>query len=250
MNIFSKEKKSPVENREEKKNMNPSDEMCPVDSLTSPTALGIQSENDILKGVELARQLVLGENKTLKKALHISLCINLISLVLLVMLGYFSWNNQHLRYFAATRDFRVLELEPLNKPYISESGLLNFVANTVTETFTLDFNTFRNSLAKVRLRYSQKAFKQLEEELRPTVQQILDNRLIMSAVCEQTPRLLNHGVQYGRYSWQIQVPLTVSLQGAQNIQTMRWMVTIVVARTNVIEKPQGIEVVQIITEAI
>lgn len=247
MNFFSKKEEQTKKDTIEKM---PPDKIHPVDSLRVEPSCDARTENSIMKDMEVARILALEENKSLKKYLNLSLIINLICVFLLIMLGYFSWNNQHLRYFAATRDFRVLELEPLNKPYISESGLLNFVANTVTETFTLDFNTFRNSLAKIRLRYSQKAFKQLEEELRPTVQQILDNRLIMSAVCEQTPRLLNHGVQYGRYSWQIQVPLTVSLQGAQDIQTMRWMVTVVVSRTNIIEKPQGIEVVQIITEAI
>lgn len=223
----------------EKQEQHPADALAPAENSGDP-----------LLAEEVARLMRESEKKSLYRLLRLSLCGNIVCVLLLIVVGYFSWNNQHMRYFAATPDFRVLELESLSRPYISEAGLLNFVAQTVTETFTLDFNNFRNSLARVRLRYSQTAFKKLENELRPTVQQILDNRLIMSAVCEQTPRLLNHGVQHGRYSWQIQVPLTVSLQGAREIQTMRWLVTVVVARTNIIEKAQGIEVVQIITEAV
>ena len=54
------------------------------------------------------------------------------------------------RYFAATPDLRLAPLVPLDKPLLTQQGLLNWVTETICNAVSLDFLEWREKLSNTR----------------------------------------------------------------------------------------------------
>ena len=63
------------------------------------------------------------------------------------------------RYFAATPDLRLAPLIPLDKPVLTQQGLLNWVTETISNAVSLDFLEWREKLSKTRENFEETAYK-------------------------------------------------------------------------------------------
>lgn len=179
--------------------------------------------------------------------LSMSLIANLILLIACVCV--FWWGILYKRdiYFMTTPDGRLQEMIPLTEPYVSQAGISNWVAQAVTETYSLDFRNYRKTLAKAHHFYSRNAWQELNIEIQPLIEQIVAQRLIIYAVADEAPRLLAEGVyQKGKYAWRLEFPMTLTHQLADRTITFKWLVTVLVGRAPIAEKPDGLEILQFI----
>lgn len=179
--------------------------------------------------------------------LSVSLIANLILLLGFCMVFY--WGVLHRRdiYFATTPDGRIQEIVPLDQPYVSTAGVSNWVAQAVTETYSLDFRNYKKTLAKVRGYYSPDAWRELEQQITPLIESIIKERLILYAVADEAPRLLGEGMFTStKYAWKLEFPMTLTHQLNDRTETFRWTVQTLVGRVNVAEKVDGVEILQFI----
>lgn len=221
---------------------------APPPKTAKKNDLGITvSEED---GHNCAYMAMVLENTGRKRAmrfLSVSLVFNMI--LLLAFVFVFWWGVMYKRniYFATTPDGRIQELVPLSEPYISIAGVSNWTAQAVTETYSLDFRNYKRSLAKVRKYYSVNAWREIDSQIRPLIDSVVKERLILYAVADEAPRLLAEGMYKDmRYCWKLEFPLTLTHQLAQGTQTFRWLVQVLVGRANVAEKPEGLEILQFV----
>lgn len=152
-------------------------------------------------------------------------------------------------YYAATSDFRMAKLEPLDRPLISQSALLNWTAETVSETLSLDFLHWRKKLMRVRERYSTEAFNQLIASLKESgnLDLIRNQRLSVSVTTAQAPIIIGKGNLGGRIVWRIEVPVTATYESSTAThQVQRLRASIVVERVSTLERPAGIQVRQML----
>ncbi len=152
-------------------------------------------------------------------------------------------------YYAATPDLRLAPLVPLSKPLLTEQGLLNWCAETVTQAISLDFLEWRSKLSKSRQHFAPKAFKSFLESLQRSgvLDMVKEKRLSVSASISQAPVITTSGIVKGVATWRIEFPLIVSYESSQGVESSQnLLASVLVRRANTAKTPRGVVIEQVI----
>ena len=152
-------------------------------------------------------------------------------------------------YFAATPDLRIAPLIPLDKPVLTQQGLLNWVTETISNAVSLDFLEWREKLSRVREDFEDEAFKSFMASLNSSgvLDMIRDKRLSVSAVVTRAPVITASGIVGGKATWKIEFPLIVSYESSQGVEsTQHLLATVLVARAPTVTTPRGVVIQQVV----
>jgi len=173
-----------------------------------------------------------------------------VALVLCLLLcAFLIMNRPEPRYFAASTDFQIVEMTPLDQPLISQQELLNWAGMVASGVFTLDFQHWKEKLMNLRPHFTQEAFKTLVRSLKEQggLDDIVNNRLVVSAVMEKAPVITNQGILKGKFCWQIQVPLVITFENSEGpVRTLHLIGNLLVQREDTTVAPKGLAVSQIV----
>ncbi|WCB45674.1 DotI/IcmL/TraM family protein [Nitratidesulfovibrio vulgaris] len=175
--------------------------------------------------------------------LMVALCISLVGSVLLIT------NRPTPHYFAATPDLRLAPLIPLDKPVLTQQGLLNWVTETITNSVSLDFLEWREKLSSTRENFEEDAFKSFLASLNSSgvLDMIKEKRLSVSAVATRAPVIIASGLVGGKATWKIEFPLIVSYESSQGVEsTQHLMATVLVCRAPTVTTPRGVVIQQVV----
>ena len=153
------------------------------------------------------------------------------------------------RYFAATPDLRLAPLIPLDKPVLSQQGLLNWVTETISNAVSLDFLEWREKLSNTRENFEEAAYKSFLASLQSSgvLDMIKEKRLSVSAVVTRAPVITASGLVGGKATWKIEFPLILSYESSQGVEsTQRLMATVLVARASTVLTPRGVVIQQVV----
>lgn len=155
-------------------------------------------------------------------------------------------------YFAVTPDFRVKKLTPLNKPYVSNGGLITWVTRTVAKTFVLSPLNYKSQLAAVEKDYTKNGFDQLIQSMKANgiFTLVSKQRMNTSLSIDKAPTINYQGLANGVYVWKIAFPVTISYEGSSSgggasTQTQRAVAHVVVRRANLGRHPRGVIIRQL-----
>ena len=151
-------------------------------------------------------------------------------------------------YYSVTPDLRVIKMTPLQEPYISDQGLLDWTSAVVCQTLRLDFLRFREELTSVEGDYTPAAFRQVVGMLQSSGQldMIRHQRLLMSAIPEAPPVIESEGELAGRYAWKISFPILVSYEGSGTASSkVKMVATALVVRVPTTFNPRGVAIQQV-----
>jgi len=155
------------------------------------------------------------------------------------------------RYFAVTDDLRIEQMRALDKPAISQSGLFSWVTQKVTETLSLDFLHWRDTLMEVKPAYTEDAFSELIGSLKNSgnLEMIQKKKLIMSATVQRSPVVKAKGVVNGRLTWKLQFPIKLTYESSERVvSSQQVMCNVMVRRVPTIEHPRGVNIAQVVLE--
>lgn len=164
--------------------------------------------------------------------------------------AYLGWMvaNPPVKYFT-TENGRVTKVVPMDKPGFSMSDVAAFGADTIRESFTLDFVHYRDQITQLGERYSEQGFADYNKALATSnvLNAIKDQRMNLSVVVG--PGVIrSKGLLGDRYVWEFQYPVTMKLHGQQTgSPPLNFIFTQRMQRTDVREKNAGLEVIQVIT---
>ena len=153
------------------------------------------------------------------------------------------------RYFAATPDLRLAPLVPLDKPLLTQQGLLNWVTETICNAVSLDFLEWREKLSNTRENFEDAAFKSFLASLESSgiLDMIQEKRLSVSAVVTRAPVISASGLVGGKSTWKVEFPLVVSYESSQGVEsTQRLMATVLVCRASTAITPRGVVIQQVV----
>jgi intracellular multiplication protein IcmL len=153
------------------------------------------------------------------------------------------------RYFAATPDLRLAPLTPLDKPVLTQQGLLNWVAETICNAVSLDFLEWRDKLTRSREHFEDEAFKSFVTSLNSSgvLDMIRDKRLSVSASVTRAPVIIASGLVGNKATWKIEFPLVVSYESSQGVEsTQHLMATVLVCRAPTVTSPRGVVIQQVV----
>ncbi|MGL4208168.1 MAG: DotI/IcmL/TraM family protein [Candidatus Adiutrix sp.] len=152
-------------------------------------------------------------------------------------------------YFAVTNDFKLLEMPALSQPVVSDQAVLNWAANVITETLSLNFLEWRKKLSEVKGDYEKAGFDSLLQSLVKSgnLKKIEDERLNLSCVIREAPIVTNSGLLDGRMTWRLELPILLSYQSSKGIvSTQSLIAKVLVQRTDTAMNPKGIHIKQIV----
>lgn len=184
-----------------------------------------------------------------KRATMVSLSALGVAFGALILCGILFVSRPEPRYFSVTNDFRVVELQALSEPMVTDPGMLNWCSDVVVRTFSMDFLHFRQQLGDVRKFYAPDAFEGLVSSLKTSgiLDLVKQKRLSVRVTLGRTPIITARGMVSGAMSWKVEVPVVSSYESSQGVEnTQQLMATLLVQRADPRVYPDGIYVKQIV----
>ena len=184
-----------------------------------------------------------------QRAMKLAVGLVLVLIVCIAVVALLIVKQLTPRYFAATPDLRLAPLIPLDKPVLSQQGLLNWVTETISNAVSLDFLEWREKLSNTRENFEEAAYKSFLASLQSSgvLDMIKEKRLSVSAVVTRAPVITASGLVGGKATWKIEFPLILSYESSQGVEsTQRLMATVLVARASTVLTPRGVVIQQVV----
>jgi intracellular multiplication protein IcmL len=184
-----------------------------------------------------------------QRAMKLSVGLVLVLIICIAVVVLLILKQPTPRYFAATPDLRLAPLIPLDKPVLSQQGLLNWVTETISNAVSLDFLEWREKLSNTRENFEEAAYKSFLASLQSSgvLDMIKEKRLSVSAVVTRAPVITASGLVGGTATWKVEFPLIVSYESSQGVEsTQRLMATVLVARASTVTTPRGVVIQQVV----
>lgn len=163
--------------------------------------------------------------------------------------GWLFFSRPEPRFFAATPDLRLAPLVPLDKPVLTQQGLLNWATETICNAVSLDFLEWREKLTRTRENFSESAFQSFLDALKSSgiLDMIKDKRLSASAVVTRAPVIIASGLIDGKASWRVEFPIILSYESSKGVEaTQKLMATVLIRRAATVTTPRGVVVEQVV----
>jgi intracellular multiplication protein IcmL len=224
----------------------PTDEPDPENSDQASAELNASSFQGGAELILLARNLYLRQNPRLFNV------VSVLAVCLLLMVGlffYLALSQPEPKYFAVTPDLRLLELTPLNEPYISAPTLIDWTSQTVTSALSLDFLHWRRKLMAVKENFSENGFNSFVNSLKNGghIKKIESDRLNLSCALTGAPVIVNTKMIGSRLTWKLELPVLVSYQSSNGVVASQNLIALVtVQRADTTQKIKGVEIKQIV----
>ncbi|MEB0221332.1 DotI/IcmL family type IV secretion protein [Pseudomonas sp. AB12(2023)] len=164
-----------------------------------------------------------------------------------LVLGWFATHPDR-QYFASDNG-RIFPMIPLSQPYRKPGDVIQFAKDTLSRSFTMDFNNSQQQLEDNRYRYTRLGFKSYLDALQSSgvLDTVRKKRMNMS-ITAGTGVMVKDGVEDGAYVWFIEIPIEIRLTGqTTELPSQRFLATVRVERIPTLDSIEGIGVGQLIT---
>ncbi len=140
---------------------------------------------------------------------------------------------------------RMVPLVPLGEPYLSSGALLNWFVECVTSTNTYDFVNYQKQFQQNSQCFTARGWEEFNMAMSKsgTLETVKEQRLVASSVAHGAPVITREGIRGGAYSWEVELPVTVTFQGGQagrSLLSQKVLVTAVVSRIPTYQSRNGV----------
>jgi len=154
-------------------------------------------------------------------------------------------------FFATTSDGRVINIVPLNEPYITDGSLVAWVADTSKRVLTLSFSDFRQRLQDVAFNFTPQGWETFSKALKDAriLELIEERRMVTEMTIGAAPEILKKGELNGVYTWVLQMPVTLTFKGEQAPQAITGNLRVQISRVSTLQHPKGVGIDQFILDS-
>lgn len=117
--------------------------------------------------------------------------------------------------FATDNEWRIVLPVPLDKPYLVESDLIQWVSSVLPGLFDYDFINYKVELQKNEQYFTENGWKAYLAILSgyADYSAIKNAKLFVNGIPSGAPFVLNQGLLERKYSWWVQMPLIINYSG-------------------------------------
>lgn len=213
----------------------------PDDIVTNPfmDALKLQQQNQLNAGFA-------------RRSLSVALVASTLCLLQLPVTGFLAWQVAHppVKYFA-THNGSILKQVPTSEPAYRDDEIVAFGDRLIRDAFQLDFRNYRTQISGLQQKFSEAGFASYYSALTSSnlFTAVKDQKMLMSANVTRKGVIQKRGrLGEGPYMWEIQYPVTLSLDGqTRSLPAQNFIFTVRIQRADVSQKPEGIEMASIVT---
>ena len=175
--------------------------------------------------------------------------IQILTIVMLIIVGVFFYleiTKPQQKYYLEYINKPLTNITPFDRPNILTNALLKWAALAATNIYTIDFVDYQKILDGLRQYFTTTGYSNFLVASRNRLNDIIAQKLITAAVVSGTPVLLKEGLIGELDAWLIQVPLSLSYQGAsEHITRQDIVVKLLIVCVPTKEASAGIGIAQI-----
>ncbi|EKD72543.1 MAG: IcmL protein [uncultured bacterium] len=173
------------------------------------------------------------------------LIVFLINVLLVTAIIYRFLNPPQPQYFATNSQYQLIKYHPLSDPVVNNNFVLQWVADAVRQSFSLDFIHWRQQLQQASNNFTTPgwtfflaAYKQSGD-----LTSLVNLKMVADATVTAAPVIQYENVLDGRYVWKIQLPVMITYtNGMGKIINQPLKVTVIVVRVPVSDNPNQIAI--------
>lgn len=218
------------------------EELAEIEKQMVPFMATLQSQRERMLDADFAR-----------RCLKVALIACTVCLVQTPLTGWLVWQVAHppTKYFATYKG-SILEQHPTSEPAYTDDDVIAFGDKLVRDAFQLDFKNYRVQISNQQQRFSEEGFASYYAALTNSnlFEKVKNDKMLMSANITRKGMIYRRGREgaNGPYIWEIQYPVTLSLDGqTRSLPPQNFIFTVRIQRTDVSVKPEGIEAASIVT---
>jgi intracellular multiplication protein IcmL len=165
----------------------------------------------------------------------------------LIALSFYLYKNKPKPVtFLVDKEMRVLSPVALNKPYLSEPDLLQWIANVLPNSFELDFNHYNEQLKEHSSYFTTDGWKMFLNQLNiyANYNNVQAYKLFVTGSPGAAPYVVRKGIipESGRYGWWVQMPVSISYAGFKPPKNATVMWQILIVRVSTLNNLMGVAI--------
>ncbi len=179
-----------------------------------------------------------------RRVMFFLLILIAIALGLSGVLAYQILTTSQPKYFASTTTGRVIPLQSLSMPVVTNSYLLQWAELAARSCYNLDFLNYPKQLDQAVSYFTPDGWQSFTSAMKSAgvIDSLKENKLFMAAVVDGPPVILGQEVIRGRYAWRVQLPLLVTYTSANEQRKSHFIITMDIVRVPVIDAVKSIQI--------
>ena len=184
-----------------------------------------------------------------QRILTVMLIVSFACVALIFVVAYQLTHRPTPQYFAISSDGKLVKLQSLSEPAISNSVLLQWAVDAAVANYSYNFVNYRSALQNAQNRFSPDGWSNFEAALRSTriLETVVSKKLIVSAVATGAAVIEEQGLLDGVYAWKVNLPLLVTYQSSVELTQQPLVITMIISRMPIVNYPDGIAIVSFVT---
>ena len=170
-----------------------------------------------------------------------------IALLILSIVGLVLTIKPRAVYFATTSDGRIINIVPLNEPYLTQAQVIAWTATAAQNVMRFGYNDYRERLQDAQNNtFTPTGWTSFNLALKEAnfVDAIQARKLVVSMEVKGAPEIRNTVVHNGVYTWYVQFPVTIKFDGDQPPQPIETTLHLQIVRVSTLQNPDGISIEQ------
>jgi intracellular multiplication protein IcmL len=169
-----------------------------------------------------------------------------IGLMLMAIIGLFATKTTRAIYFATTSDGRIINLVPLEEPYLTNAQVINWAAATAQNVMRLGYHDYRERLQQVSSNFTTTGWDSFNKALKDAnfLDAIQARKLVVTLDINAAPEIQSAGVRNGVYTWYVQFPVTIKFDGDAPPQQIATTLRLQIVRVSTLQNPDGVSIEQ------
>lgn len=168
------------------------------------------------------------------------LCIS--AIVLTVILVFITLRQPEDENFAALNTGRVVPIYAYSEPVLTDHYIRSWATLASRSVLNLSFSSYQDQLKKASVYFEPEAFAILSKSLsdKGYLKNLTDSKLIMRSYVNDTVVIVWQGLESGQFVWKVQLPITISYEGASSNVTRSIVVKMTIVRVPTADNPHAI----------
>ncbi|MDD4615548.1 MAG: DotI/IcmL/TraM family protein [Alphaproteobacteria bacterium] len=179
--------------------------------------------------------------------LRISLVqIVVIALLICAIIGFFMTMKPRSIYFATTSDGRIINIVPLNEPYLTPAQVIAWTASTAQNVMRFGYYDYRDRLQTASSNFTATGWDSFNKALKEAsfLDAIHVRKLVVTMEINAAPEIQSAFERNGVYTWYVRMPVTIKFDGEQPPQSIDTMLRLQIVRVSTLQNPDGVSIEQ------
>lgn len=150
-------------------------------------------------------------------------------------------------YFATTSDGRIINIVPLNEPYLSPAQVIAWAASTAQNIMRFGYHDYRERLQQASANFTPTGWNSFNKALKEAnfIDAVEARKLVVTMDINGAPEIQKEGPNKdGIYTWFVLFPVTIKFDGTAPPSPIRTNLRLQIQRVSTLQNPNGISIEQ------